>query len=184
MKRILLLVLLVVALAGFASAQKSNWVTINQAASTQNSTKLYVVDFYTSWCGWCKKMDSETFSDATVKKILDKYYIAVKFDAEGQDEFSWKGQAFAGNPSRNGRKSPHQFAFSVLGQEMGFPTTAIFAADKSLLTVLPGYYGAADYSRILWYFASGDYSKYSWDQYEKIFDKEVRPQMNKALGIK
>lgn len=184
MKKLLLLILAVVLLTGFAVAQNSNWVTIKQAASAQNSTKLYVIDFYTSWCGWCKKMDAETFSHATVKKILDKYYIAVKFDAEGQDEFTWKGQTFAGNPARNGRKVPHQFAYSVLGQKMGYPTTAIFAADKSLMTVLPGYYSADDYSRILWYFASGDYSKYSWEQYEKIFDKEIRPVMNKQLGIK
>ena len=61
------------------------WRTIEQAAKTEakGNTKLYFVDFYTTWCGWCKKMDRDTFRDPLVAQILNTYYIPVKFDAEG-----------------------------------------------------------------------------------------------------
>ncbi|MCQ2297760.1 MAG: thioredoxin domain-containing protein [Bacteroidales bacterium] len=181
MKKILLLLSALILTISCAMAQKGDWISIKQAAQQQNTTKLYVVDFYTSWCGWCKKMDAETFNDPTVKKLLNKYYIPVKFDAEGQDEFSWMGKTYTGNPSQNGRKTPHQFAYAILGQKMGYPSTAIFSSNKSLMTVLPGYYKPEDFAMILWYFASGDCNKYSWEKYEKIFDHDIRPAMLKAL---
>ena len=187
MKKTLLLLVAIIALAGCAPAQKNgqvDWKNIKEAASIQNSQKLYFMDFYTSWCGWCKKMDSETFTDPTVAKILSKYYIAVKFDAESNVEFTWAGQTFAGNPSYNGRKSPHQFAYHILGQKMGYPTSVFFSPSKELLSVVPGYCKPNELAQMLWYFASGDCTKYSWDQYAKIFDSKIRPEMNKQLGIK
>ena len=173
-------------LAGISIAQV-NWKTIETATKMDNSKteKLYFVDFYTSWCGWCKKMDKETFQDPVVSKILNKYYIPVKFDAEGINTFTWKGTEYKGSPSPAGsRKQPHQFARAILGQKMGYPTTAIFKADQTTLNVLPGYFKAEEFVVILWYFASGDYTKYSWEQYNKIFNSQIRPKMNKSLGIK
>ena len=52
MKKILSLTLFAALLVG-ASAQ-IDWKTIEQASKTESkgNTKLYFVDFYTSWCGW------------------------------------------------------------------------------------------------------------------------------------
>ena len=88
-KKILLLVSLATLLCGTIQAQQVEWKTIEQAAKTdtKSNAKLYFVDFYTSWCGWCKKMDRETFSNPVVAKILNTYYIPVKFDAEGNSGF-------------------------------------------------------------------------------------------------
>ena len=164
-----------------------NWTSIEDAAKKGNTKteKLYFVDFYTDWCGWCKKMDKETFQNPIVMKILNKYYIPVKFNAESMTTFDWNGKEYKGNPSPAGsRKQPHQFTRAILGQKMGYPTTVIFKADQSTLNVLPGYFKPEEFTIILWYFASGDYTKYSWEQYSKIFDSQIRPKMNKTLGIK
>ena len=75
----------------------------------------------------------------------------------------------------------HVFAQATLGQNIGFPSFAIFRADGTLITVIPGYYPPKDFIPILWYFASGDNAKYSFDNYMKIFNKEIRPQMEKVL---
>ena len=84
-KKILFPLLLAALFSGTMQAQNIEWKTIEQAAKTdsKSNTKLYFVDFYTSWCGWCKKMDRETFTNPIVAKILNTYYIPVKFDAEG-----------------------------------------------------------------------------------------------------
>lgn len=186
MKKNILLLVLVALLCNGAFAQVK-WNTIEESAKSDNSRngKLFFVDFYTSWCGWCKKMDKDTFSDKTVAKIMNTYYTPTKFDAEGDAAFSWNGVAYKGaEKAANGRASAHPFAKAILGQKMGFPSFAIFSADKTLITVVPGYSSAEDFTVILWYFASGDYKKYSFENYSKIFDKEIRPTMKKELGIK
>ena len=124
-KKIFLLVSLATLLCGSIQAQQVEWKTIEQAAKTdtKSNAKLYFVDFYTSWCGWCKKMDRETFSNPVVAKILNTYYIPVKFDAEGSSEFTWKGNKYSGATTAPGsRRGTHSFAKAVLGTQMGFPS--------------------------------------------------------------
>lgn len=185
MKRSILLLVISVLLFSSAGAQVK-WNTIEQSAKGNNarSEKLYFIDFYTTWCGWCKKMDKDTFSDKVVAKILNTYFTPTKFDAEGDAVFSWNGIEYkGGGVATNGRRAYHPFAQTVLGANMGFPSFAIFGPDKTLLTVVPGYSNAADFTVILWYFASGDYKKYSFENYASIFDQQIRPTMEKALGI-
>ena len=184
MKHTLSLILFV-ALAWGVHAQVE-WKTIEQAAKIEakGNTKLYFVDFYTSWCGWCKKMDRETFKDPVVAKILNTYYIPVKFDAEGNAEFTWQGTKYANATTTPGaRPNTHNFAKAVLGAKMGFPSFGLFGTDQRRLTIIQGYQTAADLVVMLWYFASGDNKKYPFDKYQQIFDKEIRPAMNAKLGI-
>lgn len=186
-KKILLLIVLGCLFGHEVNAQKIEWRTIEQAAKTdsKSNTKLYFVDFYTSWCGWCKKMDKETFTDPTVSLILNHYYIPVKFDAEGKSEFTWHGNNFSSSrATTSARATTHTFAKQMLGNQMGFPSFGIFSSDQSRITILQGYQNANDLIIVLWYFASGDYKHYAFDKYSQIFDKEIRPTMNAKLGIK
>lgn len=45
------------------------------------SSKLVFIDFFTTWCPPCKKLDKETFPDPAVKAELSKM-VALKIDAE------------------------------------------------------------------------------------------------------
>lgn len=47
--------------------------------------KLVLVDIYTNWCGWCKKMDNETYKDKDVMKALEKNFVIVKLNPEKTD---------------------------------------------------------------------------------------------------
>lgn len=55
-----------------------------QAASelARKEGKLVSIDFYTTWCEPCKKLDAETFSQASVAKLIGDTAIAIKLDAE------------------------------------------------------------------------------------------------------
>lgn len=173
-------------LGGGAAAQQVKWKSIDQAVKidTKSNTKLYFVDFYTTWCGWCKKMDRETFTDPVVAAILNKYYVPVKFDAESNIEFVWKSNKYSNiSTAQGGRASTHEFAKAMLGSKMGFPSFGIFARDQNRLTIIQGYQPAKDMTMMLWYFASGDNRRYTFDKYQQIFDKEIRPVMNQKLGL-
>ena len=80
-----------------ASQGKSEikWHTIQEAEKLFNkSPRPIFIDTYTDWCGWCKKMDSETFTDPVIADILNTKFYPVKFDAEGKESVTFMGQTF------------------------------------------------------------------------------------------
>jgi thioredoxin-related protein len=44
--------------------------------------KPIIVDFYTDWCTWCKKLDEETYKDPQVQKRLKDGWIGVRINPE------------------------------------------------------------------------------------------------------
>ncbi len=199
MKKLFCLALVALLAVGGAMAQKNTaatsdasvnrggkrqieWTTIENASKMKDNTKLYFVDFYTNWCGWCKRMDKDVFTDSTVIKLMSRFYVPVKFNAEGNSEFVWKGTKYVGTPvPPNGRPTLHSFTRSMLGSQLGFPSFVIYSKNQSTLNIIQGYQPAEDLVKILWYFASGDYNKYNYEKYQTIFDKEIRPKMEASL---
>ncbi len=60
-----------------------NWLSIEEAyALNKEAPRKIFIDVYTDWCGWCKKMDKDTFSDPDVAKFVNEHFYAVKLDAE------------------------------------------------------------------------------------------------------
>lgn len=72
-----------VSLVSIANAQAFPWRTDYEKAKkeSQTSGKPLMLYFTTEWCGWCKVMEKETFTD---QKVIEqaKRYIPVVLDAE------------------------------------------------------------------------------------------------------
>src|SRR5437867_228320 len=50
-------------------------------AKAKAQGKPVFVDFTTDWCGWCKKLDKDTYSQPSVAEAM-KAFVNVRIDAE------------------------------------------------------------------------------------------------------
>ena len=120
------------------TAQQINWVTIEEAQQlTKQEPRKIIMDVYTDWCGWCKKMDKTTFSDGEVVEYVNKNFYAVKFNAEADKSFTFKGQEFT-NPE-----------FTRALRVSGFPTMVFFSEDFGKFQPVSGYRKAKEFLEML-----------------------------------
>ena len=69
------------------NAQDVEWLSWNEAverAQTDQNPKKIFVDVYTDWCGWCKKMDKDTFQNPEVANYMAANFYMVKMDGGRQ----------------------------------------------------------------------------------------------------
>ncbi len=62
----------------------NDWTTTLQTATKEH--KNIFVDVYTSWCGPCKRMTKEVFSNKNVGNYMNEHFVCIKLDAEKQAE--------------------------------------------------------------------------------------------------
>ena len=76
-------------------AEKPNpvkWAPFTEGVQNAISKGKYVfVDVYADWCGYCKQLDLVTFRAPTVVAELDKNFVSVKLDSDGETPVVWKG---------------------------------------------------------------------------------------------
>ena len=69
------------------------WITIEEAIERHKTEPRYwIIDVYTDWCGWCKRMDATTFKDPHVAAEINKNFYAVKFDGEAKRDITIDGK--------------------------------------------------------------------------------------------
>src|SRR5687767_14240687 len=71
------------------------WMGIEEALEkTKTQPKPIILDFYTDWCGWCKKMMQTTYANPGLAQYINTNFYAVKFNAESKDTIEYLGQKY------------------------------------------------------------------------------------------
>jgi thioredoxin-related protein len=144
------------------SDKEINWLSIDQVQEKMKKTpKKVYVDVYTAWCGWCKVMDQKTFTNPGLISYLNKYYYAVKFDAEQVDSVHFLGNHYG----LEGRTN--QFAIQLLRGQMSYPSTVILEENFQNPQVIPGYLEVKTIEPILKYFGDNLHKSTPWEEYSK-----------------
>jgi thioredoxin-related protein len=147
---------------------KVKWTTIDKAlAETKASNKKFIiVDLYTDWCGWCKKMDENTFTDAGVIALINTDFTIAKFNAETADAVTFNGKSYSF--TKTGARGANQLAMELgsVGGKLGYPTLVVLDADGKKLQAFPGYKDVETLTIILKYFQSGSYKTMDFQQFQ------------------
>ena len=119
-------------------ANGMDWLSFDDVAKMGNKDgKKYLVDVYTSWCGWCKVMDRQTFTNPEVQSYIGEKFHPVKFDAEQKDPIGFKGKQYEWTPG--GRKGVNKLALELLGGRMSYPSLVYLDSDMNKIRVSPGF---------------------------------------------
>lgn len=153
------------------------WYTIQEAERLNKiHPKKIMIDVYTDWCGWCKKMDKATFSHPVISKILNEYYYAVKFDAESTDSVIFNGQKYINeNNNGNGGRSTHQLAITLLKGQLSYPSIVYFTEKLEFLGPVPGYKTPEQQELILTYIALDKFKTVTYEEFAKTFVGQIKP---------
>lgn len=139
--------------------------------ANEKDPRKFIVDVYTNWCGWCKRMDATTFSDPVVIKYINENYHAVKLNAERTDTIVLGQQVFVNK--RGGKRSPHELAVALLNGKMSYPTIVYLDENVDMLQPVAGYLDAKGIEPILKFFGDNAYKTIDWPSYESSFIGEV-----------
>lgn len=147
-------------------AQEVQWMTWDEAAqlaTTDKNPKKIFVDVYTDWCGWCKKMDKDTFQNEEVAAYMTENFYMVKLDGEGKDPITFNGKTYTYVPS--GKKGYHQLALALLQGRLSYPTVVFLDENFNMLSPVPGYQKPKPFLNIARYFGDNIYLKKDWKTY-------------------
>jgi thiol:disulfide interchange protein len=51
-------------------------------AQAKKTGKLVMMDVYTDWCGWCKRLDADVYAKPDVAKAIEKDFVFLKINPE------------------------------------------------------------------------------------------------------
>ena len=106
-----------------------NWLKFEEAiAANAENPKMLLVDVYTDWCGWCKKMDKETFTDPKVIAHINSNFYAVKMNAEDTKRtFEFMGKEYT------------EATMAAAMRVRSYPNFVIIEPKLQNIAQLPGY---------------------------------------------
>ena len=124
-------------------ATEMKWYDWNEGyALAHKKNKLILIDVYTAWCGWCKKMDKDTYENEEVVAQINKNFVPVKLNPELKN-MTYKVDTMKLN------------GFQLLdaltnGQRSGYPTIIILNPKiNQILQAQAGYQDAAQFKKTL-----------------------------------
>ena len=153
-------------------AKTVKWTTFEKIEAKKGK-KMVMVELYTPWCGWCKRMERNTFNDPNIAQFMNKNFYSIKFNAESRDDVDFQGTTYKFDPKMTTR-GRHEMATMLMkkNSKQGYPTIAFLDEDYNLIQSVPGYKNAEEFDVIIHYFAEKHYKTKKWEDFVKQFKTE------------
>lgn len=125
----------------------------NAQALAAAEGKKILLDVYTVWCGFCRKMAAETYPNTLVRNEIDAHFYTVRLDAESDQLIVFNGESLT---------------MRDLASRLGvtsFPTTIFIDKDGEPIGIQPGFMDAQMFSSLLGFVGSDAYKNQSFEAY-------------------
>ncbi len=125
-----------------APTDELQWTNWNEGyPKAVKANKIILIDVYTDWCGWCKKMDKDTYMHPGIISQLNKDFVSIKFNPEVTDvEYVVDDMKMTG---------PQLLGLLTNNQRTGYPTTIFMYPQEKQVMMEVGYKDAAAFEVIL-----------------------------------
>ncbi len=129
-------------MSGFAGPKSFN----EALKMAKKQDKKLILDVYTDWCGWCKKMDKDVYGKSDIKDIVEDDFIFYKLNAEGDEKITYLGKDYTAAQ------------LAEFFEVSGYPTTIFLEPNGKVIEYkyndqkmnnLPGYYKAGEFQKVL-----------------------------------
>jgi len=131
-------------LPSMAAAAGLNWRTWDRGLSEAVAAgRPVLVDVYTDWCGWCKRMDRDVYARQDVQDYLARKFVTVKLDAESNQAARYETRTWTSR---------------TLARRLGvtgYPTTLFLDSKGGHPEIVPGYLPPDRFLLLLRYFGDG-----------------------------
>lgn len=173
MKKIITLFIVITFAFNSYAQEKVHWISFEKAIElNKKNPKPILVDIYTDWCGWCKKMDRETYANPVIAKYINKNYHPVKMDGEGKEPITYKEYTF--KYKSQGRSGYHELSALLMNGKLSYPMTIILSKEEKLLDRIPGYLEPKKMEMVLAYFIRKDRKVKKWGEFSKNFKSNIQ----------
>lgn len=141
---------------GSQEQDHSFWVTLEEAQrQAVDEGKYILLDVYTDWCGFCRRMNKETYADERVQNAIDRYFYAVRINAESRQKVSFQDDTYSMEELAH--------AFGVAS----FPTTIFISPEGEPVASQPGFIEAGRFHKMLSFVGSESYQTQTFQQYSE-----------------
>lgn len=155
-----------------------HWYTLEEAQKLSDAAPRKIfLDISTSWCGWCKTMDANTFRNPTIAKYMNATYYCVKLDAETHDTLVFNGQKY-GNRGALNTRSANDFAVAILQGRLSYPSFVFISKDRLSITIMQGYMPPEQFEPYLHYYGEDKEKTMTYDEFIKTFKTELPANSN------
>lgn len=135
-----------------------DWKPFNEALSlAKEEEKKVLVYVNARWCGYCKRMEKEVFSQESVQELTAEYFHPVWIDVDEEDSYL---------TFQNQKMSHSQFADAL--QAYSTPTFVFFDENGIPLAAQPGFMPEEIYTVILEYVGTSAYEEQSFEEFSDI----------------
>lgn len=135
-----------------------SWPTFDEAVAMASKTgKPMLIDIYAPWCGWCRKMQQDVYTDAALVAYVQDNFAYGRLNIDDAETL----HSFLGHTL-----SSQELGYS-LGAE-GTPTTVFLQSDGAYIAKCAGYWGKDDFNKALHYVGTGAWQELSYQEFSRL----------------
>lgn len=171
----ILIIFIIISAPGFTAALSQDkqdivdielkWFNYSQGLtkSKVENTPILIY-FYSDNCGYCRKLETETFVNEEVMEIMNKYFALIKVNSNSSNIVL-----------ENGKEISESALSREVYQVRGYPTVWFLSENKDRIASLPGFVEPAIFKNILEnvleYIEGSHYKEVSFPEYYKQRNK-------------